>query len=188
MNLRRVSCLALLMLGASGLCLAGRPSIIINSDPPDPIYITGPTFSFTSDADGGGDFSFVNATGQQWFSLDIFVNLPDSVPIICGPGPFGICTISTTNGPSGTFNYDISLGPSPSGIFPNENFSIDLNDSGLTNTDPAGAGSWGPNTRFTGAINGVPEPATWGLCGLVFAGALLFVLRRRYRGNFAVKA
>jgi hypothetical protein len=170
-----------LVLGAGSVCFAARPSIIINSDPPDPILITGPTFSFTSDASGGGDFSFTNETGQQWFSLDIFVNLPQSEAVICGPGPFGTCSILTSNGPDDTFNYDISLGPAPAGgITQGQNFSIDLNDSGLSNTDPAGPGSWVPNTQFNAQINGVPEPASFGLCGLALAGVFIFG-RRRFR-------
>lgn len=179
---RRVSTLALLVLGTAGLCLAGRPSIIINSDPPDPI-VAGSTFSFTANATGGGDISVTNESGQRWFSLDIFVNLPESTPIICGPGPFGTCTTTVTNGPNNTFNYDISLGPSPLGIQIGENFSIDLDDNGLIDIDPNGTGSWGPNTQFSAAINGVPEPATYGLCGIALLGALLLGWRRRFFGR-----
>jgi hypothetical protein len=181
MDLRRGSVIALLAVGAATACFAQRPSIIINSDPPDPTIITGLSFTFSADAGGGGDFSFVNDSGQNWFSMNVLVNLPGLETITCGPGPFGTCSVTPSEGPDNTFNYDISFGPSPAGaIAQDQGFSIDLNDNGLTNTDPNGNGDWGPDTTFDATVNSVPEPATSGFCVLALAGGLGMVWRKKF--------
>lgn len=178
MDLHRVSRIVFLGLAVTGLCLARHPVIIINGDPPDPVSITGPTFSFVADGGGGGDLSYINDTDQTWFSLNVFFNLPDLETITYVPGPFLSDTPSITNAPNGSFDYNVLFGPAPGAIAPGENFSIDLS-------------GWPANLQFNAAVNGydAPEPATWGLCGLAFAGALLWGWRRRYFGpNSAAKA
>jgi hypothetical protein len=179
---RRWECLfVLLELVAASACLAQGPSIIFNSDPPDPTSITGLSFTFGSNANGGGNLSFTNDSGQQWSSLNVYVNLPDLETITCGPGPFGTCSITPSTGTDHTINYNIAFGPSPrGGILPDQNFSINLNNDGLTNTDPSGAGDWGPDTDFNAVANGMPEPASWELCGLVLVCMIIFACWRKW--------
>src|ERR1700742_2755891 len=96
--------------------LRATPSIIINGDPPDPTIIFTNSFSFTADSLGGGDFSFVNGSNEQWTQLDIFVSLPQLGPITCGPGPFITCT-PTPLAPATSMPlpFDIVFGPAPNG-------------------------------------------------------------------------
>lgn len=171
------------LLTIMGIALApslfARPSIIINGDPPDPTVILNDFFSFSADALGGGDFSFVNGSNMQWTELDVFVSLPELGPITCGPGPFVTCTPTplglSTDKP---LEYDIVFGPAPNGgLAPGEGFSIDLNDNGSANTNPAGVGSWGANTTFGIDVNSAPEPSVWALTAIGLLGAS-FALRR----------
>jgi hypothetical protein len=152
----------------------GSPSIIVNGDPPLNFEIvTNDSFMFGSDPAGGGDFGFTNDTGQTWTRLDIFVTLPAFEFITCGSAAFGTCTVTTTTQPGASpASYDLIFGPNPNGGIANgEKFTIDLNDMGLTNTDPAGSGQWGAGTDFTALAN-VPEPAPIALGGV---GLLLLV-------------
>jgi hypothetical protein len=168
--------------------LQASPSIIINSDPPNPTVIVNNFFSFAADSAGGGDFSFVNGSNAQWIQLDVFVSLPQLGPITCGPGPFITCTPTPlAPGSAMPLPFDIVFGPAAAGgIAPGVNFSIDLNDNGATNTDPSGSGSWGANALFNVQITtttATPEPSVWGLSGLgLSAGLMLFWRRRLVRG------
>ncbi|HEX4769569.1 MAG TPA: PEP-CTERM sorting domain-containing protein [Bryobacteraceae bacterium] len=162
--------------------MLGRPSIIINGDPPDPTIIFSNAFSFTANNLGGGDFSFVNGSNNRWTELDIFATLPELEAITCGPGPFITCT-PTPLAPGATkpLPFDIIFGPAPNGgIAPGEGFSINLNDNGTTNTDPNGPGSWGNDASFNITAN-TPEPAAWALTaiGMLSAAFFAFLLRRR---------
>ncbi len=168
-----------LMAIACAPSLLGRPSIIINGDPPDPAVIFSNFFSFTADAAGGGDFSFINGSTDQWTSLDVFVTLPAFEPITCGSNAFFTCTViplaPTTTTP---LPFDILFGPAPNGgIAPGEGFSVDLNDNG--GTDPTGSGSWGDDTVFNSDANS-PEPAAWALtaAGLLATAFFAFFIRR----------
>lgn len=162
------------------------PSIIVNGDPPIPFtVITNDTFTFGSDASGGGDFGFTNDTGQTWTQLNILVTLPTFDTITCGSTAFVTCTVTTTTPPGAApAMYDLIFGPDANGGVANgQNFTINLNDSGNTVTDPAGSGSWGPDTDFTAVAN-VPEPAPVALAGLglLLLGSGRFLVRR-FRGK-----
>lgn len=172
--------LALLCGFAPALLQASRPTIIINRDPPDITVITNKTFTFGADDAGGGVFSFQNETGVTWFELDILVTLPPSVTAItCGGGPFVVCT-STAPHDSVSF-WDITFGPNPRGGIPNGAlFSINLNNNGVSNMDPNGAGDWGHDKDFNAIVNeDVPEPASWLLMGGGILGLAIWGYRRR---------
>ncbi|HEX4168073.1 MAG TPA: PEP-CTERM sorting domain-containing protein [Bryobacteraceae bacterium] len=169
--------LLFLTIAAAPLTLqAGRPTIIVNGDPPNPIIVVNDNFTFGADTLGGGDFTFQNASGTTWNSLLFTATLPIDTPIVCGPGPFQLCTVTTKPQSDGSFLYDILMGPAQTGGITNgEVFSVDLNDSG---TDPTGAGSWGAGTDFTATANTTPEPSA---IFLVIAGLAGFVGWRRFQ-------
>lgn len=179
--MRTLKVFALTAIALATSSLQGSPSIIFNSDPPNPTVIVNNFFSFTSDSAGGGDFSFVNGSTSQWVRLDVYVSLPELEPITCGPGPFITCTPTPLAPSTATpLPFDIVFGPAPNnGIAPGTNFSIDLNDNGTTNTDPNGSGSWGPNTVFNVVVNNAPEPSAWGLSGIGLLTGMGMFLRRR---------
>ncbi len=161
---------------------AGKPTIIVNGDPPDITVITNTSFAFGANASGGGDFSFQNETGQDWTRLDILVTLPTFQSITCGSIAFVTCTVTTTTPPgSSPADYDLIFGPNPSGGIRNgELFSINLNDDAVVNIDPNGTGSWGAGRDFNATANdGAPEPASWTLMALGILGFGLWIYRRR---------
>lgn len=183
MRLLRSGMLLCLLLGLSTISGFGSsPSIIVNGDPPlDFTIITTSSFPFGSDPLGGGNFGFTNDTGNVWTKMDVLVTLPIFEPITCGSVTYVTCTVTTTTPiGSGPVTFDIIFGPNPaSGITNMQNFTMNLNDNGLTNTDPNGAGSWGPDTDFTAVAN-APEPASFALAalGLLTCCGLLFALGR----------
>ena len=149
-------------------------SIIINGDPPlDFTVVTATSFGFGSNELGGGNFGFTNASGQAWTRLDVLVTLAHFEPITCGSASFATCTVTPlTSVTESPVTVDIVFGPNAAGgIANNENFTVNLNDNGVENTDPNGAGSWVPGREFTVVAN-APEPAAWGLSvlGVLFLG------------------
>jgi hypothetical protein len=184
MGLIRSALLLCLLLGLSTVrVFASAPSIIVNGDPPlNFTIITTDQFGFGTDASGGGDFGFTNATGQVWTRLDILVTLPTFQTITCGSVAFVTCTVTTTTQPGASpASYDIIFGPNPIGGIANaQNFTIDLNDNGIVNTDPDGSGSWGPDTDFTAKVTtAAPEPASVALGGLGLLTCVGLALARR---------
>jgi hypothetical protein len=163
---------------------AANPHIIINSDPPNPIIITTPTFTFGANQSGGGDLSFKNESGVTFESLEFMVTLPGLDTITTGPGPFITSTIAVTPVSNG-FLYDILFGPAAGAVPNGTGFSINLNNSG---NDPNGNGDWGSGTDFSGAVNTAPlapEPSTFALAGggILIAG---FFYRRQRRAATTV--
>jgi len=145
-------------------------------------------FSFSSDANGGGVFNFVNATGQNITDIDFFVTLPGTDVITCVPADFfSTCSYTSTPRANGKALYDIGAetGGEGIGIPLGVSFSINLNNpiNGEPNPDPMGAGGWGPNNLIEVGVNGsdpfTPEPATWGLLLAGAIGATIARTRRR---------
>ncbi len=169
----QLSLLSAIMAVAPFTLWAGRPHIIVNGDPPNPIIVIDNNFTFGADSLGGGDFSFENQSGSSWRSLLFTATLPINTPIVCGPGPFVTCTVTTTPNQN-AFLYSILMGPvATGGITNGETFSLDLNDTG---TDPGGPGSWGAGTDFTATANTTPEPSA---IFLLILGAVAFAGYRR---------
>lgn len=169
---------ALLLAIAPYALYAANPRIGVDRDPPNPIVIIGDSFSFGADGFGGGDFSFQNQSGHNWFELTVTATLPFLTPITCGPGPFAFCTVSDQQTQDG-FLYNIVFGPAPNaGITNGELFSINLNDEG---TEPNGVGSWPAGQDFAAVANvaHAPEPSAYVLTGLGFGALLLFAFYRR---------
>jgi hypothetical protein len=146
----------------------GDPQMIIDTSSSDAITITTSSFTFGSDAGGGGYFTFFNDTGVDWTSMLVTVPL---VPGTIFPDDyvFGGTAFTTVQATlvgdtlSILFsNGNSQLGPGPAAIVNGSFFTINLNDplpSGGPNLDPNGSGGWG-DSDF-GVQTNIPEPATW---------------------------
>ena len=125
------------------------PRLIINGGH-EPIGSSAPVgldFSFMADASGGGLFSFMNTSGQNWTFLEIEAPSPNpSYVITCGGTSFATCVVLPQ--PGDFTIIDFSGG---GGILNGQGFTIDLGSSG-----------WPPNGVFHAFAN--PEPGTLGLC------------------------
>jgi len=187
--MRTTSCFTVLSLGA---ILCGSSSFaatfqLVGSDP-TPIPITGTTFVFSSNLNGGGIFEFQNATGGTLTSMTFMAEIPNlgflgggcppPAPnvynvFVIGLDNTGFDTSNTTVGcPSDHFELRI-FGTSLTNLGV---FTINLNDGSVN--DPNGKGGW-VGATFTNTVisSAIPEPATCGLLGAGLAG--LAILRRR---------
>jgi hypothetical protein len=173
MNARTLLPLAIAL--APTLLNATNPKILIKDPPSSATPVTSNTFTFGANAQGGGIFSFQNASGTDWTSMLVTATLPNLTAITCGPGPFVTCTVSETQVSKGWL-YDILFGPTTTGAGINNGmvFEVILNDEG---TDPNGAGSWPASVDFSAKTNVTPEPASVLL--LISGGLVIGVLRRR---------
>lgn len=209
MTSQRFILLAILLMGSAALAHANGLPVDPQMDVSDPTCSTGTTcpspvgpgqgFTFTANAVGGGIFMGTNQSGSTntWNSLLItFMPPTGGVGLItctsgaAGAAPFfSPCSQSTEqNGTVDLFYNNFCEGACPSGITPNDIFTITLNNVGsLTGSWPAGLTFLGyANTnpgQETQPINGfvtltsMPEPGTLTLLG-VGLGAL--VARRRF--------
>src|SRR5579875_705940 len=104
-----------LLLFAFGSTLLADPidPVFSIGDPPSGTPITGSTFQFDSNVDGGGVLSFTNATTFDWTSIQFFVTLPQNDSITCFQSTnaiFRACSVSS--GPvdsKGNQVYDIGV-------------------------------------------------------------------------------
>jgi hypothetical protein len=167
--------LAVLLGAVPALVEAKNPTILIKDPPPPATIITGDTFGFSANSQGGGAFVFQNGTGNDWVSMNVSATLSRLTAIDCNPGPFLTCAVATTP-VSGGFMYDILFGAgSNGGIRKGEVFTISLDDQG---SDPNGVGSWAPGRDFDSKVTfAAPEPASLLLMlagGLLVLGVLKF--------------
>ena len=171
---------AALFLGLASIAVpCWADSIIINGDPPvDFTIVTTDSFTFGANSQGGGDFGFTNETGHVWTQLDILFTLPTFQSITCGSVSFVTCTVNILSGVTETpVRYDVVFGPNPiGGITNTQNFTVNLNDNGIVNTEPNGSGSW-PASEDFGAVANAPEPGTWVLAALGILFLLAYCLR-----------
>lgn len=140
---------------------APDPHVIIN-DPSGYFTGVGLEFTFTTDDQGGGFFSFTNVSGETFHNLELYVpDLPTS-DMTCSGSAFAFCAIEP-----GEDNFaaviDFWGGP---GLGNNDSFTIDMGLSG-----------WTPDSQFKVLAN-APEPSSLALflTGIVPVG---WRLRRR---------
>ncbi|HWJ38178.1 MAG TPA: PEPxxWA-CTERM sorting domain-containing protein [Sphingomicrobium sp.] len=118
-----------------------------------------------------GFFSLLGGTGQSTFNTPFTLFVTFTLPAgTSGAGTFmSEITGSVTDGTAGGVDIDFDNTPhlftSASGPF-----TLTVRDLSVTNG--------GLNTPITGTIRAVPEPATWGMMLLGFAG-IGFAMRRR---------
>ncbi|HEY4683423.1 MAG TPA: PEP-CTERM sorting domain-containing protein [Candidatus Acidoferrales bacterium] len=150
------------------------PSIIIRGATGDSTSV-GLSFTFQADPEGLGFLSFVNASGQDWFRLDIVTTPPFTpgdpcFPIAHSSDVFASSSCSSMGGGQVLLSF---FGIVNEGIFPGilsgSHFTIDLGSDPLL--------AWTPNEQFDATAN-VPEPAT---VVLFLTGAGMMAARRRFR-------
>ena len=146
MRLLRFAGLIALVLASSSWVLAFDPGIHVD-DPQGPAAPVGLTFTFTSDAFGGGLLNFVNTSGVTFVNLQIDVPPPSPIAAItCGGNAYVHCFQQAV--PVMNFaTIDFFGGP---GIPDGTPFQIDL-----------GATGWTPNATFEAFANveiTTPEP------------------------------
>jgi PEP-CTERM motif len=151
--------------------------------------VEGTTFSFFSNAFGGGINQFQNASGVDWTSLliDVTTNLGTlpSVPadtITCLTNAFATCqSFDLANGDTAIYLTGMLIFPDdiPNGAVA----TFNLNDlvNGVQPNTVDGAGGWGLVREFdvtANAASPVPEPGTITLLGV---GLAAFVAKRKLR-------
>jgi len=162
MALLRMTALAALLL-CSTWTLAADPGVHVD-DPLGPATPVGLSFTFTSDASGGGVSNFTNASGVTFTFLEIDVAAPMPLgSIVCGGKAFTSCfRQSFTEGGFATIDFFGGSGI-PNGMA----FQIDLGTTG-----------WTPGASFTASANETDEPEPTPEPGMLtlFACGLAYVV------------
>ena len=196
MTFTRLVFLAVLLMGFAAFAHADGlpvdPQMIV-SDPPcveSCGTAVGTTFSFMSDTNGGGFFTFQNVSEENWSSLLITTGSdPFNVPaasVTCSTNAFLSCQASDLAGGI-TAMFLSGLNTDIHGILIFDSFTINLNDDGPTDVSPTGSGGWsnvGGDVRTFDAsanvANPVPEPATLTLMG---AGLGALLAKKKFRSR-----
>jgi len=189
MTTSRFLLVALLLMGAAALAQADGVPTDPRMDVSDPTcgdgctILTGTSFMFSSNSNGGGFLTFENDSESNWTSLLIETtgiaadtvnatsNLFENTPEVYNIGNLLVIYFSGVSGPG--CEEDCFPGiPNSS----DENvFTINLNTN-PDDTSTNGTGGWGPDLGFSANANvpapTVPEPATLTLIA-VGLGALL---------------
>jgi hypothetical protein len=152
----------------------GHPHIIIN----DPVVCNtmnsapvGLSFTFKSDALGGGTLCFENTSGVDWFNLEIDVPVPNPANghIYCGSNVFSLCyRQSLVEANFATIDFFKIGGDSgiPNGTF----FYADM-----------GTTDWTPNATFFAFANETDEPEPEpGTAFLLLTGIAPLLARRLF--------
>lgn len=167
MRLLRLVIFVALALTCNSWLMAFDPIVHVD-DPQGPGTPVGLSFTFTSDAFGGGLLNFTNTSGVTFTSLEINVPAPlPPAPISCGGNAFTSCFQQWLV--EGNFaTIDFFGGPGiPNGML----FQVDL-----------GASGWTPNATFDAFANETdeqeptPEP---GMVALFASGLTAVWLRRK---------
>ena len=188
--------LAILLMASAAVASAdglADPKMIVSDPPcfegpcPGPV---GLTFSFRSNAFGGGFLTFTNESDFDWTSLLIETGSdPFNVPantIVCQTNAFLSCVVSDLGGGitamylSGVTAPGCEFGCA-NGIPDFDTFTINLNGEANdpVSEDPNGSGGWGALRNFDASANvpaPVPEPAT---LTLMAVGMGAFLAKKR---------
>ena len=162
----RLGVLIGLVLACNSSMLGFDPGIHVD-DPQGPGTPVGLSFTFTSDASGGGLLNFINTSGVTFTTLEFNVPPPSPLaPIVCGGNAFTNCFRQFLV-EGGFATIDFFGGP---GIPDGTPFQIDL-----------GASGWTPNATFEAFANEsdeeepTPEP---GVITLFASGVAAIWFRR----------
>ena len=155
------ACLLTLLVAFCAARVQAKAHVIIH-DPDAPATAVGLSFPFQANSSGGGELTFTNASGRNWFDLEVFTPPPQPMgAITCGGDSFEFCQVFP-----GEFGQFATIFKGPPGIANGEVFSVDLGSSG-----------WTPNGEFRARANftATPEPATL----LLLVAGIIPVLARK---------
>ena len=162
---------------------ATDPRVIINDPSPLACPSVGLTFSFMSDSTGSGTLCFTNASGKDWFFLEVNVPTPPPAhPLIsCGGTAFSSCFRQVTFTEAGFATFDFNGSEvGDKDIDNGETFGVDLGTAVCTSFSDC----WTPFSTFTAdahAPDVEPEPGTITLF-ITGLASLLWRLRRNACG------
>lgn len=152
------------------------PKVIIR-DPaclPPGCTPVGTNFTFGTPASGTGALFFTNASGVNWFSLQLVEAGVPANAITCITDVFASCTSNTVNGI--TTILLTGIGNGFTGLMAGQNFSI------VFGCETGKCDPWPGDLDFTATAN-VPEPGTLALLGTGLVG--IFARRKITKRNRA---
>ena len=145
------------------------PKVIIRDPACQPPGCTpvGTNFTFGTPADGTGALFFSNASGVDWFNLQLVESGVPAEAITCITDVYASCTATTVNGI--TTILLSGIGGNFTGLLAGQNFSI------IFGCETGTCDPWPGDLDFTATAN-VPEPGTM---ALLATGIGAIVTRRK---------